>query len=48
MYNLVSRNTIEEKIMQVQDRKMKISAAIVNTDNSSMYSMGTENILDLF
>jgi hypothetical protein len=34
--------------MKLQDQKMAMSEAIVNTDNSSMFSMGTDRLLDLF
>ena len=48
VYRLVTQNTIEEKIMKLQKVKMSIANAIVNTDNSSMYSMGTDRLLDIF
>ena len=34
--------------MKLQDRKLAMSNAIVNTDNSTMYSMGTDRLLDIF
>jgi len=48
VYRLVTKGTIEEKIMKIQELKMAMSAAIVNSENSSMYSMGTDKLLDLF
>jgi hypothetical protein len=48
VYNLVTNNSIEEKIVELQRKKIAISGAIVNTENSSMYSMGTDRILDIF
>lgn len=48
MYRLITRGTVEEKIMKLQDQKMAMSEAIVNTDNSSIFSMGTDRLLDLF
>ncbi len=34
--------------MALQRKKLQISSAIINTDNSTMFSMGTEKLLDLF
>ena len=34
--------------MRLQSIKMEMSKAIVNSDNSTMYSMGTDRLLDLF
>jgi len=34
--------------MKLQEQKMAMSEAIINTENSSMYSMGTDRLLDLF
>ena len=48
MYRLITGNTIEEKIMALQKTKLVISDAIINTDNSTMFSMGTDRLLDLF
>lgn len=48
VYRLITSNTIEEKIMKLQSIKMEVSNAIVNSDNSTMYSMGTDRMLDLF
>ena len=48
VYRLICSDTIEEKIMRLQSIKMEMSKAIVNSDNSTMYSMGTDRLLDLF
>lgn len=48
MYRLITQGTIEEKIMKLQERKMAMSKAIVNSENSTMYSMGTDRLLDIF
>jgi len=48
VYRLVAAGTIEEKIMKIQRSKLIMSNAIVNTDNSTMFSMGTDRLLDLF
>ena len=48
IYRLVTQDTIEEKILVVQEKKRKVADAVVNTDNSTMYSMGTDRLLDIF
>lgn len=47
VYRLITQGTIEEKILQLQRKKIEISNAIVNTDNSTMHSMGTDRLLDI-
>lgn len=48
VYRLITKDSIEEKIMKLQEQKMAMSKAIVNTDNSTMFSMGTDRLLDIF
>ena len=48
VYKLVTTDTIEEKIMNLHETKLAMSNAIVNTDNSSLFSMGTDRLLDIF
>ena len=48
VYRLVTENSIEERIMELQGKKMAVSNAIVNSENSTMYQMGTERLLDIF
>lgn len=48
IYRLITSNTIEEKMMELQRRKKAVSDAVVNSENSTMYSMGTEKLLDIF
>ena len=48
VYRLVTSGTIEEKIMKLQRMKMATSEAVVNAENSTMYSMGTDRLLDIF
>jgi TATA-binding protein-associated factor len=47
VYRLITHGSIEEKILQLQKKKIEISNAIVNTDNSTMHSMGTDRLLDI-
>eukprot|EP00934_Nitzschia_sp_Nitz4_P007869 Nitzschia sp. Nitz4//scaffold407_size10208//2481//7801//NITZ4_009081-RA/size10208-processed-gene-0.4-mRNA-1//1//CDS//3329551135//7859//frame0 len=48
VYKLVTKDTLEEKIMKLHEVKMAMSEAIVNAENSTMYSMGTDRLLDIF
>lgn len=48
VYKLVATDTIDEKLLSIQQKKLSLSEAIVNTDNSTMYSMGTDRLLDIF
>ena len=48
VYKLVVSDSIEEKVMKYQDIKMATSKIIVNSDNSTLYSMGTDRLLDIF
>lgn len=48
VYKLVTKDSIEEKIMQLHETKLAMSNAIVNAENSTMYSMGTDQLLDIF
>jgi len=48
VYRFVTSNSIEEKIMAIQRIKIEMSKAIINTENSTMFSMGTDRLLDLF
>lgn len=48
VYHIVLKDSVEEKIMDLQQKKIAMSDTIVNTDNSTMYSMGTDKLLDIF
>ena len=48
VYRLVAEETIDEKIMDMQRKKIAMSRAVVNTENSTLYSMGTDRLLDIF
>jgi hypothetical protein len=48
VYRLVTTDSIEEKIMKLHVTKLAMSDAIVNTENSTMFSMGTDRLLDIF
>ncbi|CCG83717.1 protein of unknown function [Taphrina deformans PYCC 5710] len=48
VYRLITRGTLEEKIMGLQKFKMNIASTIVNQQNSGLATMETDQILDLF
>lgn len=48
VYRLITRGTLEEKIMGLQKFKMSIANTVISQDNASMQSMGTDQLLDLF
>ncbi|GMI05554.1 hypothetical protein TrVE_jg1868 [Triparma verrucosa] len=47
VYRLVTRGTVEERILKMQGVKVVMSDEIVSQENSSMWSLGTDRILDL-
>jgi superfamily II DNA or RNA helicase len=47
VYRLVMVGSIEERIMALQQHKLRTAEAVVNTDNSSLYSMDTKDVLGL-
>ncbi|XP_062927802.1 TATA-binding protein-associated factor 172 isoform X2 [Mobula hypostoma] len=48
IYRLITRGTLEEKIMGLQKFKMSIANTIISQENASLQSMGTDQLLDLF
>ncbi|KAJ1965072.1 TATA-binding protein-associated factor mot1 [Dipsacomyces acuminosporus] len=48
VYRLITRNTLEEKIMGLQAFKLHMANTIVNQQNSGLASMNTDQLLDLF
>ncbi|KAI9477717.1 MAG: hypothetical protein EXX96DRAFT_567910 [Benjaminiella poitrasii] len=48
VYRLITRGTLEEKIMGLQKFKLNIANSVVNQQNSGLHSMDTDQILDLF
>ena len=47
-YRMISKDTIEEKIMKIQSKKRKISADIIQTDDSVFKELSQNDIMDLF
>lgn len=48
VYRLITRNTLEEKIMGLQKFKLNIASSVINQQNSGLASMDTDQLLDLF
>ncbi|XP_065193343.1 TATA-binding protein-associated factor 172-like [Sycon ciliatum] len=48
VYRLVTRGTMEERIMSLQRFKLGIANSVVTAENSSLSSMDTHQLLDLF
>jgi len=48
VYRLITRNTLEEKILGLQKFKLKTANSVITKDNSSLSSMATDQVFDLF
>ncbi|XP_012935979.1 TATA-binding protein-associated factor 172 [Aplysia californica] len=48
VYRLITRGTLEEKIMGLQKFKMAVANTVITQENSSLQTMGTDQLLDLF
>lgn len=48
VHRLIMRGTLEEKVMSLQRFKVSVANAVINADNSSMRTMNTDQLLDLF
>lgn len=48
VYRLITRGTLEDKIMGLQKFKMSIANTVIGEDNSSLQTMSTDQLLDLF
>ncbi|CCD25091.1 DNA-binding ATPase NDAI_0E02740 [Naumovozyma dairenensis CBS 421] len=48
VYRIITKGTLEEKIMGLQKFKMNIASTVVNQQNSGLDSMDTHQLLDLF
>jgi TATA-binding protein-associated factor len=47
VYRLITKDTLEEKIMGLQKFKLNIASSVVNTENTGLLTMSTGAILDL-
>ena len=43
-YRLIAKNTVEEKILQLQDHKRGLADAIVSADNSLLRGLTAEDL----
>ncbi|KAG9442446.1 hypothetical protein H6P81_018300 [Aristolochia fimbriata] len=48
VHRLIMRGTLEEKVMSLQKFKVSVANAIINSENASMNTMNTDQLLDLF
>ncbi|KAG7202453.1 hypothetical protein KM043_018752 [Ampulex compressa] len=48
VYRLITRSTVEEKIMGLQKFKLLTANTVISTENASLETMGTDQLLDLF
>lgn len=48
VYRLVTRDTVEEKIMGLQKFKLLTANTVISSENAAMETMGTDQLLDLF
>ncbi|KFM58087.1 TATA-binding protein-associated factor 172, partial [Stegodyphus mimosarum] len=48
VYRLITRGTLEEKIMGLQKFKLSVANSVINQENTSLQNMGTDQLLDLF
>ena len=48
VYRLITRNTLEEKIMSLQKFKLHTAQTVITSENANIATMGTDNVLDLF
>ena len=44
VYRLLMKDTVEEKVMSLQQFKLDVAAALVNQDNSSLQTMDTTQV----
>lgn len=48
VYRLITRNTLEEKIMGLQKFKLLTANTVISTENASMETMGTDQVATAF
>ena len=46
-YKFVTRNSIEEKILKLQKKKLKLSEALIRTEESFVKSLNTQEVAEL-
>ena len=48
MFRLLTKGTLEEKVMSLQRFKLDVANAVVNSDNMALAAMDTGQMLELF
>jgi len=48
VYRLIAKNTIEEKILGLQQFKLKTANSVISSENSAVQTMATDSVVDLF
>ena len=48
VYRLITRGTLEEKVLGLQKFKLNVANTVVGEDNRRLQSMGTSQVLELF
>ncbi|KAL4710296.1 hypothetical protein ACJJTC_011550 [Scirpophaga incertulas] len=48
VYRLITRDTLEEKIMGLQKFKLMTANTVISSENAAMETMGTDQLLELF
>lgn len=48
VYRLMTKDTLEEKIMGIQRFKLSVANAVINLDNASIKNVKDSNIVELF
>ena len=46
-YKFISKNTVEEKILALQSRKLKLASDLISTDKSFVKNLSTDDIHEL-
>ena len=48
VYRLITRGTLEEKVLGLQKFKLNVANTVIGEDNRRLQSMGTSQVLELF
>ncbi|KAK9714726.1 hypothetical protein RND81_06G115000 [Saponaria officinalis] len=48
VHRLIMRGTLEEKVMSLQKFKLSVANSVINSENASLKTMNTDQLLDLF
>lgn len=48
VYRLITRKSLEEKVMSLQKFKILTANTVISDENASLQTMGTDQLLDLF